>query len=115
MYLTDEDRLMFNVIFVLDQTDPQFLAGLFGLPGTYKHYNSIPNFSLELLPDFCLNCLYDYGEVVGGHARRGCPNCRASFTVESSLYKRYQAWNLLQQGSDDLLLCYAYKRYITNG
>lgn len=103
---------MFNLIFVLEQTDSQFMAGLFGLPGTYGHYNPIKRYSLDKLPDFCINCLHDYGEVVGGNARRGCPHCRVGYIQESKVYKKYQAWNLLQQSSDDLLLCYAYKEYM---
>ena len=112
LYLSNEHRLLFNLVFVLDYTDYQFLAGIFGLAGQSAHFNKHAQFSAELLPDFCMECLTSYGLTVGGRARQGCHQCNKEYTMDSRMYKRKVVWDLITQSRHDYLLCMAYRRYI---
>lgn len=112
MYLSNEDRLLFNLVFVRGCTDYQALAGIFGIAGMNRHFIGDAKHSGEVLPDFCLGCLTSYGDTVGGRARRGCHQCNQYYTLDSELYKKYTSWGMLTQNVNDALLCHAYRRYM---
>lgn len=113
--MQNEMRLLFNLVFVRGVIDRQALAGIFGIPGQFwqydAHFCKVRKYSIDPLPDFCANCLHDFGTTVGGRARLGCTMCRVEAGIDSEVNKRIGIWTCFTQDWTDYQLAKCYKEY----
>lgn len=108
MVLENRHRLLFNLVFIRGVTDYQTLTGVFGMGGAEETYNPASDiynrYTAEVLPDFCCNCLTDFGTVVGGRLRVGCPVCR------NPNLDGLNSWTMFTQSAEPLKLIRTYQK-----
>ena len=112
--MVDRERLLlFKLLFERQVGDYASLSGMFGIGGRSSNFDhgiyQSRRMSREVLPDFCVNCLHDFGVTISGRARKGCPYCGGIEEVGNKLNHRMSAWTILTQDPTDYLLCIAFK------